>query len=62
MFLVKIIGKEVKVQRQFLNFLEQADDQEKENQSTEGSNAMSSTECPADVLTESNTGEDETMG
>ena len=29
MFLVKFVGKEVKVQRQFLNFLEEADDQEK---------------------------------
>ena len=41
----------VKVQRQFLNFLDkpQADDQEKE-----GLNSMSSTECPTDALTESN--------
>ena len=61
MSLVKCVGKEVKVQRQFLNFLEQADDRDKENQPTEGSNAMSSTDCPADALTESNNGEDETM-
>ena len=41
MSLVKFAGKEVKVQRQFLNFLEQADDQEKEIQHTEGWNSKS---------------------
>ena len=61
MSLVKCVGKEVKVQRQFLNFLEQADDHGKDIQPTEGWNSKSPTDCPTDALTESNNGEDETM-
>ena len=55
-FRIKIADKDVKVQRQFINFLEPADDQELEIQLKEGANSASSTACPADALTESNDG------